>query len=166
MLRPERIMAAKPILLPFDPERIDDMFVYVLDVLIALEFHILETASISESTGQAQLVNIPKHHVILEPRTPGRQQCIYDKLYVFPKYYSGEPYVKRIKLYGINDTFQYVSREELVTVQQMHGFQSLFIVSTPDGVIASTFSMLEASSKLQKRTKLLEGGLLLLRADM
>lgn len=87
-------------------------------------------------------------------------------MYVYPKYETGISLVKRLKLYGVHDTYQYVSRRELQAIQQMHGFQSLFIISTPDGVISSTKAFLEPFGLKEKKKKLLEGGLLLVRVDL
>ncbi len=75
-----------------------------------------------------------------------------DRIFVFPKYYSGVPVVKTIHTCGGTVVWKHVSYEELNLLKQEKGFTTLYVLSTVNGLILDSMSSLLTQ----------EGGLLLL----
>lgn len=162
-ISPVQGLELPPILIPFDFENEGDILKFIEDALICMEYGVFD--NVSSATDQSFRFNALGDFDAWSIKTGSSLTC-KDKLYVYPKYETGVSLLKRLKLYGVHDTYQYVSRRELQAIQQMHGFQSLFIISTPDGVISSTKAFLEPFGLKEKKKKLLEGGLLLVRVDL
>lgn len=65
-----------------------------------------------------------------------------DRIFVFPKYVSGIPVLKKLKTCGGNVVKKYVSFAELTLLKQEKGYTTLYLVSTDGGLLLDSINNL------------------------